>query len=360
MVSASSRLFKAGAVFAGGAVLVILFVTVYQGKSQQKPELGKRSFEFTYNLTVKHIPENAETIKAWVPVPAVSRSQQLHFIQVEGSWPWKTVTEPVDGNSYMLFDLSANSAGDDSQRQVSIVFGLTRFASRPLEYDSDPEKLSARQTRLYLSPTQLVPVDGPIAAEARRVAGTAEKQIDKAKMIFKNIVNTFRYDKRGSGWGRGDAQYAYDVRKGDSTDFTSLLIAELRSLEIPARFIMGFIFPENSSGKIDDYHCWAEFYIEGKGWLPADAAQASTNPSRHQQFFAALDENRVAFTVGRDIELPGSTLKPVNFSIYPTVEIDGKEHTKLETSFSFKDSEMSQKTISAILSKKIKINEKLK
>jgi transglutaminase-like putative cysteine protease len=43
-----------------------------------------------------------------------------------------------------------------------------------------------------------------------------------------------RYDKTGTGWGRGDVLYACDAKKGNCTDFHSLFIAMARSQGIPA------------------------------------------------------------------------------------------------------------------------------
>lgn len=75
-----------------------------------------------------------------------------------------------------------------------------------------------------------------------------------------------------------------------------------------------------------------------KGWLPLpiDASEASKHPEKREMFFGGLDENRVAFTIGRDIKLPGSASGPLNYSIYPHVEIDGLVHDKVTTKFSFK------------------------
>ena len=50
-----------------------------------------------------------------------------------------------------------------------------------------------------------------------------------------------------------------------------------------------------------------------------------------------LDENRVSFTNGRDIRIPGAAGEPANYSIHAHVEVDGKPHDRVETRFSFRD-----------------------
>jgi hypothetical protein len=67
--------------------------------------------------------------------------------------------------------------------------------------------------------------------------------------------------------------YACEVGRGNCTDFHSLFIGLARAAGIPARFVMGFPLPVGQSeGGITGYHCWAEFYDEGLGWVPLDAS----------------------------------------------------------------------------------------
>ena len=80
-----------------------------------------------------------------------------------------------------------------------------------------------------------------------------------------------RYDKTSSGWGRGDAVWACDAKRGNCTDFHSPFIGMLRVDGIPAGFDIGFPLPENKDkGDIAGYQCWAEFYARKTGWIPVD------------------------------------------------------------------------------------------
>ncbi|NIN98761.1 MAG: transglutaminase domain-containing protein, partial [Anaerolineae bacterium] len=51
------------------------------------------------------------------------------------------------------------------------------------------------------------------------------------------------------------------------------------------------------------YHCWAKFFLPGAGWVPVDISEADKHPSKVDYFFGTICENRVAFSVGRDILL---------------------------------------------------------
>jgi len=70
-------------------------------------------------------------------------------------------------------------------------------------------------------------------------------------------------------------------------------------------------------------------------YFPSMAASEKKN-----YFFGAHDVNRVEFTMGRDLELsPKQDGKPLNYFVYPYVEVAGKEYPDVSTAFSFADAD---------------------
>jgi len=61
----------------------------------------------------------------------------------------------------------------------------------------------------------------------------------------------------------------------------------------------------------------AEFYVEPYGWIPVDASEAWKHPDKKDYFFGAHDDNRLQFTVGRDIRLdpPQQAIRSTTSSI---------------------------------------------
>jgi transglutaminase-like putative cysteine protease len=288
-------------------------------------DVAARTFEFAYRASVGAVDGVA---KMWIPLPQDTPHQTILAQDVETNAEHRMVAEDVHGNRFVLLE----------RRGGAIDAVLTFRVNRRARTGPETATLSEIEFERYLQPSRMVTTGGKIHAEAQRIAGNAERHRDKARRLYDHIVNTVRYDKSGEGWGRGDAEYACDVRAGNCTDFHSLFIGEARSLGVPSRFVMGFSIPNGAeSGEIGGYHCWAEFYDDGTGWLPVDASEAFKDPSRREALFGGLDADRVQFTTGRDLVLPEMEGEPLNFSIYPYVEVNGVASDRAEHSFQFRN-----------------------
>jgi transglutaminase-like putative cysteine protease len=317
--------------------LVIAAASYYQRKCLIA-DTQTRTVEVTYKFSIADVNPDAGGIKIWVPIPLTNGQQRLLGTELPEGLSYEIVTESKYGNRYLLFNLSRDGLPEDGELAMAIKYTVRRDAVCPLEDGSSVPKIERPTLSHFLVADDLVPIDGIVAEEASKTVGQIKGQLAQANALYENIVKTVKYDKSGEGWGRGDAIYACDIRKGNCTDFHSLFIGQVRSLGIPARFIMGVPIPhDKTEGEIGGYHCWAEFYVDGKGWLPVDASEASKYPEEKSAYFGQLDSNRVAFTIGRDIKIPQSNSEAINYSIYPHVEIDGETYNKVKTSFSFKD-----------------------
>jgi transglutaminase-like putative cysteine protease len=191
----------------------------------------------------------------------------------------------------------------------------------------------------WLGPDRLVPLDARIRGLAREVTAGKRTDLEKARAIYDYVVATMRYDKTGTGWGQGDIYWACDAKRGNCTDFHALFTGLARASGIPAKFEIGFpIPPQRGEGKVAGYHCWSQFYLDGYGWVPVDASEAWKHQDKKDYFFGALDEDRVKFTEGRDLVLaPPQQGPPLNYFVYPYVELDGKPHKAVALTFAYRD-----------------------
>ena len=305
-----------------------------------------RTLHFTYNFTVKEIPAGAKRVRVWAPVPQSDEHQSVRFLGVKAPVKTRMTRESEYGNRMMYAEIQNPSAGDAS---FTLEYSVTRREFSRGGYaqleriDQKPTLVSASMNRL-VAPDALIPTDGKIKELAEQVTGSKTGTVAKAKAAYDYQFSTMRYDKTGSGWGRGDALWACDSKRGNCTDFHSPFIGMLRSDGIPARFDIGFPLPENKDhGDIAGYHCWAEFYARKPGWIPVDISEAWKAKQKEDYFFGSVDANRVQFSSGRDVTLsPKQDGSALNYFVYPYVEIDGKAYDKLEKHFSFEQAKSSR------------------
>jgi hypothetical protein len=72
--------------------------------------------------------------------------------------------------------------------------------------------------------------------------------------------------------------------------------------------------------------------------VPVDISEAWKDKSKRQYYFGTLSEDRIEFSEGRDIVLePSTNGGPLNYFLYPYVEVDGKNFENQDVSFRFKD-----------------------
>jgi transglutaminase-like putative cysteine protease len=308
---------------------------------KQKFSPPSRKFRFTYTFTVKDIPAGTKLVRVWVPVAHTDEHQTVRLVSVKAPVPTR-MTEDSEYGNHILYAEIHNPV------QPSADFSLRYEVTRHEYSRGDYAQLKAKDTRpgivpvtmeRYVQPDNLIPTDGKIKELAVEVTASQTGTVTKAKAAYDYLFNTMRYDKSGSGWGRGDAVWACDSKHGNCTDFHSVFIGMMRSDEIPARFDIGFPIPENKDkGDIAGYHCWAEFFARNTGWIPVDISEAWKAKEKSDYFFGTVDANRVQFSTGRDLTLsPKQDGGPVNYFVYPYVELDGKSYEGLSKQFSFEE-----------------------
>lgn len=307
----------------------------------QKFSAPSRTFRFTYHFTVKDIPSGAKGIRVWIPVPQTDQRQTVRVLSVEAPAKTQMTHEPEYGNQ-MVYTEIQNPA--PAKAEFTLKYDVTRREYSRGDYaqlerkDRNPGVVPVSMNRL-VAPDTLIPTDGKIKALAVEVTGSQTGTIAKAKAAYDYFFTNMRYDKTGTGWGRGDALWACDSKHGNCTDFHSPFIGVLRADGIPARFDIGFPLPENKDkGEIAGYHCWAEFYAAKIGWIPVDISEAWKAKEKEDYFFGSVDANRVQFSTGRDVILsPKQDGPALNYFVYPYVEVDGKSYEKIDKQFSFEE-----------------------
>ena len=290
-----------------------------------------RHFVFDYNFTVRNT-DPGKPLQIWFPIAQSDQYQQVKIIAKTGDLPLQETRESEYGNR--MFYAHTEKA-DKAEYHFSVKYDVVRYEH--LAAVSASGHVSQKDLQRFLSPDKLVPITGKPAEIAAEQVKAGMSDMDKGRALYDYTFATMRYDKSGSGWGKGDTLWACDAKRGNCTDFHSVFISMARSQHIPAKFEIGFPLPDDkNTGEIPGYHCWAEFYTQQRGWIPVDISEAWKHQEKKDYFFGAHDVNRVQFTLGRDLELsPRQHGDRLNYFIFPYVEVDGKVWPNVANAFSF-------------------------
>lgn len=283
---------------------------------------GKDEFEFIYRV---RLPELTSTAKIWLPLAQSDAYQDIETIKITAPGELRTLTERKYGNKALFM-----AAGpDESGKTIEIIYRVKRREKYPYTTED-------RSAQEYLKPERLVPNDESFRDIAEEVTRGKKTDLMRARALYDHVIDQLRYAKYGSGWGRGDAVYACSARRGNCTDYHAYFIALARAVGIPARFAIGAAIPsERNDGGVDGYHCWAEFFADGK-WWPVDISEADKYSALATYYFGHQPANRIEFSIGRDLEFePGPASGPINFLAYPVLEVDSKPVT-VKTEFLFR------------------------
>ncbi len=283
---------------------------------------GIDRFTFTYTAKLADISGEGHL---WIPIAQSDEFQDIELLSIQAPGEQDIITEDEYGNMILHIALLP----EHSNQEIILEYNVER-REKGTYIEEQPDTLR------YLQPSALMPVGDRFSIIASDVISQkqANTPLTKARALYDHVIDEMRYAKEGV-YGTGDANYACDSKSGNCTEFHSYFISLARSAGIPARFAVGAAIPsERNEGGVDGYHCWAEFYAEGK-WWPVDISEANKYSALATYYFGHHPANRIEFSKGRDIKPdPMPEGGPINFLAYPVLEVEG-EPDYVETTFTF-------------------------
>jgi len=282
---------------------------------------GKDEFDFYYKGV---LPEIKDEAFMWLPMPVSDVFQTIENLSINIPGEYQVLEDKKFGNKIIYVKLDKK----DSNKKFELSFHVKRIEKSA--YSDESSDLNK-----YLNSDSSTLSNNNFKKIAEEATQGKETNLMKARALYDYVIDQMSYIKTGSGWGKGDAVYACDVKTGNCTDFHSYFIALCRSIGIPSRFAIGAGIPSSrNDGGVDGYHCWAEFYAEGK-WCPVDISEADKFSNLSSYYFGHHPANRVEFSRGRALVVdPLPVSGAINFLAYPVFEIDGKL-VKIKVKFSF-------------------------
>jgi transglutaminase-like putative cysteine protease len=314
-------------------------------------ESNRRRFRVVYDFALKY-DEKSFPARLWNPMPFDSSYQLVRELKFGGNY------DSCNINSDNLYDAKifyARWDKSDKPKKVHIEMIIEtqdRSVSPKLVAKASKENLPIPEdVRLYLKPTEHIPTNGKIKAQADKLTKGLNDRFEKVKAIYNWVTEvTFRDPKViGCGVGNAGKMMESGYFGGKCTDISSLFVALLRAAEIPAREVFGIRLGKShfsiALGKSDEkgfanistwQHCRVEYYIPGAGWIPSDPADitklelverlgySDTKVQKlKKKYLTSWEMNWMGFNHGRDFVLsPKPEQFPINMLGYPYAEAE--------------------------------------
>jgi transglutaminase-like putative cysteine protease len=229
------------------------------------------------------------------PVRGVVQSHRLTPTPTDGQkvHDWLiTVTDALQGGTFR------DGAGDLVQ-SWSVLGPVSEIAVTVtgLVETKDTSGLlkGARETlapETYLRDTTPTRADAALAALARSLNQSGDA-LGMAHALSGAVANAIRYSP-GSTSAHTTAAEALALGEGVCQDHAHALIAVARHLEMPARYVSGYLHSNNDGEAHEAAHAWAEIHVPGLGWVGFDPANRCCPDERYIRLGSGLDAQDAA------------------------------------------------------------------
>src|SRR5206468_11615096 len=162
---------------------------------------GMDQFEFVYRVK---LPEIKGEARVWLPLARTDSFQTVTAEDVSIPIRWEKVRDRDYGNDICVL----HQQPSDSGKTIELRYRVVRREKAAYPANSED---AAR----FLRPEKLVPVNETFKTLATNATAGKENDLERAKALYDHVIGRMRYDKSGTGWGRGDALYACDARTGN-------------------------------------------------------------------------------------------------------------------------------------------------
>jgi transglutaminase-like putative cysteine protease len=269
--------------------------------------------------------ETAQHMAYLTPLDNATQTLLSHSLQVTPEPAQINSTQDVFGNSRSFFSLQVPHTQlrvlASSQVRTQAVY----LPSSELSWEAVREHFryqahagfEAANEFVFASP--MAPRHAEFSAYARPSFSAGAGLLAATIDLMHRIYHDFSYESQSTEVNT-PALEALAQRKGVCQDFAHILIACLRSMGLPARYVSGYLLTEAAPGTVklkgsDASHAWASVYVpdlpDGERWVDLD-------PTNDRVGWPSPGEDYVTLAIGRDF----SDVSPIRGVIH-----GGASHT---------------------------------
>ena len=142
-------------------------------------------------------------------------------------------------------------------------------------------------TAIFLRETRLTEDDREIREFASDVTRGFADRLSRLHELNKAINRRMQFDT-GPTDASTPAKEAFNKSHGVCQDYAHIFIAAARHLDVPARYVGGYLFQKDRP-KQEAGHGWVEAWVDGLGWVAFDPANGSSATDAYVRVAVGLD-----------------------------------------------------------------------
>ncbi len=289
------------------------------------------SFSIKIEKEFKKAPKK---VGLWIPYPGSDEFQEIKNVKVNGNTDsFSVYREPKTKMLYLYSQWEGKLASIEQEISFDV-----KARERRVEKLRDRNLPVPHEIKKYLASNRWIPTGGKIAKTANQATKGKKGILAKSRAIYDWVVENTCRDPKVIGCGLGSALNTLEKRGGKCADISSLYVALARAAGVPAREVFGLrLGKKKKQDMTKGFHCWAEFYLPGTGWVQVDPADVrklmlvkklnlKQAKKYREYYFGAVDPYRIALAKdARGITFyPAQAGEALSYFMYPYAEVDGK------------------------------------
>jgi hypothetical protein len=254
-------------------------------------------YQVEYVVTVNNQNFGLDELLVYQPLPVDWDGQSEVVIEEISPETTQEDIETTHGNGIIYWEVSnPPQAGESMPFKILFSFTGNEINTKVNPEIIEPYDKDNPLYKLYTKPERYIEsTDSEIVEIANQVAGDEANPYLVARKFYDYVIDTAEYKLVGRGLLGAKALVENGV--GECGDYASLFIALARAKGIPARPVVGYWAISGT----DQTHVWAEFYLEGLGWIPVDPTIGQDR--QREYYFGNMDNQRVILNKGFNIKL---------------------------------------------------------
>lgn len=250
------------------------------------------------------IAESPNTLFLRIPIPQKTETQRL--VTINSVQPEPFVPSYQGASIYRFYNVDSGT-----KIQIRQEYSVSRSKVETSVAAGSLKKTGYNNPLLYAAYTEadeFLPANDPaIKKVCKHIIGSETNPYNKAKRIYHFLTSEITARESSAADASRSILTALEEKTGGAYDLALLFCTLARAAGVPAIPTAGLLVDHNKKAV---QHWWAEFYLNGFGWVPVDPALASGIPfdtgaaDNKQWYFGNLDAYHIAFSRGYQIQTP--------------------------------------------------------